>query len=85
MEPRRLVRQAVIAGMAALAIISGVGGAGLVGQAHADDPTCVPSATDSCPDHANLVNTNPPPQRRYQKVCQPAGMAGVHCVLRPIP
>ena len=85
MDPRRLAQWAVIAAAGLLAIMSGVDGAGLVGQAHADDPPCVVSGPDSCPDQANLVKTNPPPPRRYQKVCQPAGMAGVHCILRPIP
>lgn len=85
MELRSLTRRALIAGAGTLAIISGVGVAGSVGLAHADDPPCVASATDSCPDHANLVNTNPPPKRHTQVFCQPAGMAGQHCFQRLVP
>lgn len=79
------MQRAVIVGAGMLAIFGGVGGAGLVGQAHADDPPCVATATNSCPDHANLVNTNPPPKRHLQNYCQPAGVAGAHCFQRWVP
>jgi hypothetical protein len=85
MEPKNLARRTVIAGAGMLAIFSGVGGAGLFGQAHADDPACVANPTDSCPDQANLVNTNPPPKRHIEVFCQPAGMAGQHCSHRWVP
>jgi hypothetical protein len=68
-----------------LAIIGGVGGADLLAQAHADNPDCVVNGTNQCPEHANLVNVNPPPQRHVQTFCQPAGMAGQHCFQRLAP
>lgn len=86
--PLKLMQRVVIAGAGMLAMVGGVGGvgaAGLVGQAHADDPTCVANGTGQCPDKANLVNTNPPPQRHLQNYCQPAGMAGTHCFQRWVP
>lgn len=83
---RKLVQRAVIAGAAMLAIISGVGGAGLLGQARADNPDCVANVTDSCPRLADLPKPDPPPQRHIQRFCQPAGaMWGTHCFQRWVP
>jgi len=73
MEPRKLVQRAVIAGAAMLAMISGVGGAGLLGQAHADNPDCVASVADQCPRLVDVPKLDPPPPRRIQTFCQPAG------------
>jgi hypothetical protein len=85
MDSRKLTQRIVIAAAGPLVIMAGVGSVGLLGQADADDPTCVPSATDSCPDRANLVSTQPPAQRHLQTYCQGAGMAGTHCFQRWVP
>jgi len=81
---RKLAQRAVIAGAGMLAIISGVGGAGLLGSAHADDPPCVANAVDTCPRLADLPKPDSPP-RHVQVFCQPAGMAGQHCFQRLVP
>jgi hypothetical protein len=85
---RKLARQAVIAGASALAIMSAVGGADLLGQAHADDPHCVANGTDPCPQ-ADPPQGDPPradpPQLRT--VCMGGGpkTGGEHCWLVPAP
>jgi hypothetical protein len=83
MEPWRFVQRAVIAVAGMLAIISGVGGADLLGQAHADNPDCVANAVNSCPRLVDAPKPDPP--RRIQTFCQPAGMAGQHCFQRLAP
>lgn len=85
----KLVRRAVVAGAGALVIAGGVGGAGLLGQVHADDPQCVAGSADPCVpvldgsvnplDQPGLQATNPP---RQQVVCQPAGKSGAFCYRR---
>jgi hypothetical protein len=81
---RKSVQRVVIAFAGMLLAISDVGGTELLAQAHADNPDCVATATDSCPDHANLVKTDPP-QRHLQTICQGAGMGGAHCFQRWVP
>jgi hypothetical protein len=80
---RKFVQGTAIAGGGVLAIISGVGAAGLVGQAHADDPPCVAGAADPC--LVDAPRPAPPPRRAPQMFCQPAGMAGQHCFQRSAP
>jgi hypothetical protein len=76
---RKLAQRAVIAGASTLAIMSAVGGVGLLGQAHADDPHC--GATDVCSPQAD-----PPRRLHIQTFCQPAGpKAGTHCYQRWVP
>jgi len=86
---RKLAQQAVIAGASALAIMSAVGSADLLGQAHADDPQCVGNAADACPPQADPPRADPPqadpPQLRT--VCMGGGpkTGGEHCWLVPAP
>lgn len=76
---RNVVLRAVIAGAGALAIMSGVGGTDLVGQAHADDPVCVADAVDSCPRLADTPKPYATPRSHIRVSCQPAGIFGQHC------
>lgn len=85
MEPRKLVQRAMVAGAGMLAIVSGVGGAGLLGQAHADNPTCVVNAVDPCPRLADAPKPDAPRPPHVRTICQPAGMAGQHCFQRLVP
>jgi hypothetical protein len=86
---RKLAPRAVIAGASALAIMSAVGGADLLGQAHADDPQCVANAADACPPQADPPRADPPradpPQ--LSRVCTGGGpkTGGGHCWLVPAP
>lgn len=83
---RKLAQRAVIAGAGVLAIISGIGGADLVAQAHADNPACVASLSESCPQQADLPQPDPPRRSHVQVYCQPAGaMWGAHCFHRWVP
>jgi hypothetical protein len=80
---RKSAQRAVLAGLGLLAISIGVGPVGLVGRAHADDPPCVATATDSCP---SLVHAPKPdaPRRPHWAHCQPAGPhGGAQCTLAP--
>jgi hypothetical protein len=82
----KLALRAMIAGVSALVVASGVGGAGLLGQAQANNPQCVASPTDPCPPPAD-GSANPPSQARLQDpnpprmhvYCQPAGKVGAFC------
>jgi hypothetical protein len=82
---RNLARRAVIAGAGMLAIISGVGGADLLGQAHADNPPCVANATDTCPRLVDAPRPDAPPPSHIRVTCQPAGMFGQHCRQQWVP
>lgn len=81
---RKLVQRAVVTGASMLAILSGVGGADLLGQARADEPECLANATDSCPKQANLPNADPP---QLRTVCTGGGpmTGGAHCWRVPAP
>ena len=46
---RKLAKLAVIVAASVLTIMSAVGGADLLGPAHADGPQCIANATDPCP------------------------------------
>ena len=71
----KLVQRAVIVGASAPLIVSAVGGADLLGQAHAESPQCIANATDLCaPPVGDAANTSSPP--RIQMICQPAGPKG---------
>jgi hypothetical protein len=82
---RKLAQRAVIAGASVLAIMSAVGGADLLGQAHANEPQCVANATDPCRPQADPLQADPPPADpphppRIQVYCQPVGpKSGVFC------
>ena len=84
---RKFARQAMIAGASALTVMSAVGGAELLGQAHAD-PQCVANAANPCPQ-ADPPQGDPPradpPQLRT--VCMGGGpkTGGEHCWLVPAP
>lgn len=83
---RKLAQRAVIAGAGLLAIISALGGADVLGQAHADPPQCVANATDPCAPQADLANAAPPQPSHIQTFCQPAGAKwGVFCFQRRVP
>jgi len=82
----RLAQRAVLAAAGMLAIISGVGGADLLGQAHADEPDCVANMTDPCLQHEDLPNPDPPPRSHIRVTCQPGGSKwGAFCVQRWVP
>jgi hypothetical protein len=49
---RKLAHRAVIAGASVLTIMSAIGGADLLGQAHAD-PLCVTNGTEPCQPQAD--------------------------------
>lgn len=83
MEPGKLVQRAGLAAAGMLAIVSGIGGAALLGQARADEPACVAGAADPC--LVDAPRPDPQPQRRTQTVCRPAGMAGQHCFQQRVP
>ena len=77
-----------------LAIMSGVGGADSLGQAHADGPQCIANATDQCPQQADLARAEPPradpPQAhrpQLRTVCTGGGpfSGGAHCWQVPAP
>jgi hypothetical protein len=91
---RKLALPAVIAGASTLAIMSAVGGADLLGQAHADDPQCVAGAADACPPQADPPRADPPqadpPQAhrpQLSQTCIGGGpkTGGAHCWLVPAP
>jgi hypothetical protein len=80
---RKLAHRAVIAGASVLTIMSAIGGADLLGQAHAD-PLCVTNGTEPCqpqadPPRAGPPPADPPPGPRFQTVCQPAAKTGAFC------
>jgi hypothetical protein len=85
---RKLAPRAVIAAASALAIMSAVGGADLLGQAHADDPQCVGNAAEPCPQ-ADPPQGDPPRARPPQlsRVCTGGGpkTGGGHCWVVPAP
>lgn len=83
----KFAERALIAGAETLAIVSAVGGAGLLGRARADNPPCVANAAaDPCPQRADVPNPDPPPRNRIRVYCQPAGPhAGAHCFQHWIP
>jgi hypothetical protein len=81
---RKLARRAAIAGAGLLAIISCVGGADLIGPAHADNPECVANATVTCPRLVDAPRPDAPRPPRVWLHCQPAGPhGGAQCVQQP--
>jgi hypothetical protein len=67
--------RAVVAAFGMLAIMSGVGGADLLGQAHADPPWCFVNGEDRCED--------PPGPPHIEVHCEGAGSKwGGHCFQR---
>jgi hypothetical protein len=87
---RKLAQRAVIAAASVLTIMSAVGGAELMGQAHAD-PQCVANAADACPPQADPPQADPPradpPDRSHIRVyCQPGGAKwGAFCRQQWVP
>jgi hypothetical protein len=87
---RKLAQRAVIAAASVLTIMSAVGVADLLGQAHAD-PQCVAGAADRCPPQADPPRADPPeadPPRRphIQIFCQPGGaLWGAFCRQQIVP
>jgi hypothetical protein len=87
---RKLAQRAVIAAASVLTIMSAVGGADLLGQAHAD-PQCVANAADACPPQAHPPQADPPradpPHRSHIQIyCQPGGAKwGAFCRLQWVP
>ena len=57
---RKLAQLAVIVAASVLTIMSAVGGADLLGPAHADGPQCIANATDPCPPQADPPQADPP-------------------------
>jgi hypothetical protein len=84
---KKLVQRVVIGGVGVLAIISG--GAGLAGQARADNPDCVADVTNACPQQAQQANAprpDPPPRSHIRVYCQPGGSKwGAFCFQRWVP
>jgi hypothetical protein len=84
---RKLAHRAVIAGASVLTIMSAIGGADLLGQAHAD-PQCVANAADPCPQ-ADPPQGDPPRAHPPQlsRVCTGGGpkTGGGHCWVVPAP
>jgi hypothetical protein len=58
---RKLAQLAVIVAASVLTIMSAVGGADLLGPAHADGPQCIANATDPCPPQADPPQSRPAP------------------------
>jgi hypothetical protein len=87
---RKLAQRAVIAAASVLTIMSAVGGADLLGQAHAD-PQCVANAAGACPPQADPPQADPPradpPHRSHIQIyCQPGGaMWGAFCRQQWVP
>lgn len=86
---RKLTRRALIAGTGVLVMLSGVDGADVMGQAHADDPICGANAVEPCQQQvdqqqAELPNPAPPPRRKVWVSCAPAAL-GAHCTQRSVP
>jgi hypothetical protein len=73
---RKLAHRAVIAGASVLTIMSAIGGADLLGQAHAD-PLCVTNGTEPCQPQADPPRGRPaasgPAARTPLSDCVPAG------------
>jgi hypothetical protein len=80
---RKLGLRAVIAGASVLTIMSAVGGADLLGQAHAD-PQCASSGADPCRPQADPPQADPP---QLRTVCTGGGpkTGGAHCWQVPAP
>jgi hypothetical protein len=82
---RRLAKRAVIAGTSALVIMSAVGGAELLGQAHADAPPCVANVTDPCAQQ-DPPQVDPPHRDHIRVFCQPGGAKwGAFCRQQWVP
>jgi NAD(P)H-dependent FMN reductase len=82
---RRLAKRAVIAGTSALAIMSAVGGADQLGQAHADAPPCVANVTDRCAQQ-DPPQVDPPHRNHIRVYCQPGGAKwGAFCRQQWVP
>jgi len=60
---RKLAQLAVIVAAGVPTIMSAVGGADLLGPAHADGPACIANATDPCPPQADPPQADPPQLR----------------------
>jgi hypothetical protein len=72
---RKSVRRAVLAAFGMLVILGGVDGSDMLGEAHADPPSCFVNGEDRCVD--------PPGPPHIQVVCQGAGSKwGAHCYQR---
>jgi hypothetical protein len=85
---RRLTRWALIAGAGVVLVLSGIDGAEVMGQAHAD-PLCAPDVAESCQhqvdqQQADVPNPVPPPRHRIWVSCAPAAL-GAHCTQRSVP
>ena len=76
---RKLAQRGVVLGAGMLAIMTGIGGADVLGQARADGPQCLANATNPCRPPAD------PPQLRT--VCIGGGpkSGGAHCWRVPAP
>ncbi len=86
---RRVTRRALIAGAGVLVMLSGVDGADVMGQAHADEPFCTPNAAEPCQrqvdqQQAEVPSPAPPPRHRIWVSCAPAAL-GAHCMQRMAP
>jgi len=72
---RKFTQRVLISGAAQLAVIGAVGGAGLLGEAHASPAPCV-NATKLC----QTQQVNGPSRTPVAIVCQPTGpKAGAFC------
>jgi|GEM_PF-4608425 len=83
---RNLPRQAITACAKLLAIVSLVGCAGFLGEAHADQPNCADAVSDQCPQTVDQPTADQPPGPQVRVFCRPLGpKAGVRCYKRPVP
>ena len=67
---RKFTQRVLISAAAEVAIIGGVGGVGMLGQAQADPTPCFNAAVSCQPQELNA------PQHRVMIICQPAGPKG---------
>jgi hypothetical protein len=72
---RKLAQRAVIAGASVLTIVSAVGGADLLGQAHAD-PLCVANGADPCQPQADPPQADPPNRSHFGFIASQAERSG---------
>jgi hypothetical protein len=81
---RKLAQLAMIVAASVLTIMSAVGGADLLGPAHADGPQCIANATDPCPPQADPPQADPP---QLRTVCTGGGpkTGGAQCRQVPAP
>lgn len=81
-----VLRQAMTICAQLLAIISLVGCAGFLGEAHADPPNCADPVSDQCPQTVDQPSINQPPGPKVKVFCRSLGpKGGARCYQRQVP